>query len=329
MNQFSVVLATRNRPQLFARALSSVLAQTFENIQIIVVNDGSDEEHVACYDSAIDAADRPIQSWHLARRPNGHGQSYSINVGVSQANGEYVCFLDDDDVWTDQAYLARINTAILNSEASPELIFSNQTAYLGDQQKRGPIWLDDLASKLSRSGRSVQANGHLCVSVIDLLGSGGFCHLNTMVVRRSLYNSVNGMDEGLRWECDHDLFLRLIDKAKWMELSPMVVSRHNIPDPASASSMTTSLSDIQRRLYQLRVFDKACLFASHPAIRIHGRQQKGYVLKRIAETLAARQDYSSASFYACEALSVKPTLKWTIYTGTLLLRSLVGRQGAG
>jgi hypothetical protein len=109
-----------------------------------------------------------------------------------------------------------------------------------------------------------------------------------------------------------------------MELSPKVVSRHNIPDPHSDTSMTTSLNEIQRRLYQLRVFDKACLFASHYSIRRYGRQQKGYALKRIAEALAAQRDYSSASFYACEALTVKPTLKWTFYSGVLLLKSLFG-----
>jgi hypothetical protein len=227
-------------------------------------------------------------------------------------------------MWTDDEYLARISAAIASSNTSPDIIFSNQTAYVGDQKKLGPIWLDDLAYQLQASGRRVQSNGHFPVSIADLLRSGGFCHLNTMIVRRTLYDSVNGMDEGLRWECDHDLFLRLIDRAKSMELSPRVVSRHNIPDPHSDTSMTTSLNEIQRRLYQLRVFDKACLFASHSSIRRYGRQQKGYALKRIAEELAAQRDYSSASFYACEALTVKPTLKWTFYSGLLLLKSLLG-----
>ena len=166
-------------------------------------------------------------------------------------------------------------------------MFSNQVAFFGDRQKEGPIWLEGLAARLGSAGRRPDGDRLYSVSVEDLVGAGGFCHLNTMIVRRALYDAVGGMDEGIRWECDHDLFLRLIDKAAVMLLSPAVVSRHNIPDPAKAASMTTSLSEVQRRLFQLRVFEKASLFAVHPAIRAHGRQYQGYTLKRIAEALAA------------------------------------------
>ena len=50
------------------------------------------------------------------------------------------------------------------------------------------------------------------------------------------------MDETIRWGCDHDLYLRLIDRAIVMSFMPVVVSRHNIPDPAKKSSMTTGLT---------------------------------------------------------------------------------------
>ena len=98
---FSVILATRDRPGLFSEALDSVLAQTHPAVEIIVVNDGSKPECLADYQpiwaAAAAARGAQFQAHSLVHRPKGHGQSYSINYGVAQARGDYVCFLDDDD----------------------------------------------------------------------------------------------------------------------------------------------------------------------------------------------------------------------------------------
>lgn len=315
---FSVILATRNRPSLFGRALESVVAQTCKAIEIIVVNDGSDEEHIAQYQAIIDTATRPIEVRRLVERSNGHGQSYAVNVGAAVAQGEYLCFLDDDDLWTDCNYLLRIQDSIARREDSPDLIFSCQEAFLNDRRQQGPIWLEGLAARLAAS-RSPDEWGLYRVNVDELVSAVGFCHMNTMIVRRRLFDTVRGMDEGIRWECDHDLFLRLIDRAEVMLLSPVCVARHNIPDPAGAASMTTSLSEIERRLFQLRVFDKAALFAERPEIRAHGRRYKGYMLKRIVESLGNQREYKAAAFYAREALGAAPTLKWAAYCCYLML----------
>ena len=324
MPLFSVIIATRNRPALFEQALASVTGQSCASIEIIAVNDGSDEVHLAEYRRLIERAARPVQFHSLVRRPNGHGQSYALNFGVAQATGDYVCFLDDDDSWTDDSYLARIAAKLAGRDTQSDLVFSNQAAFLGDRQMDGPIWLEGLAPELERMGRRPDSDGLYSASVEDLVDARGFCHLNTMIVRRTLYDAVGGMDEGIRWECDHDLFLRLIDKAGVMLLSPAVISRHNIPDPAKAASMTTSLNEVQRRLFQLRVFEKASLFAAHPAIRAHGRQYQGYTLKRIAEALVVAGDRRSAAYYARIALAAAPTVKWVGYSSLLAAALLFG-----
>src|SRR6185312_5085635 len=110
MREFSVIIATRNRPALFAVALRSILRQSCKGIEIIVVNDGSDEVHLPEYRRLVEAAGRLVQFHSLVPRPNGHGQSYALNFGVAQATGNYICFLDDDDCWTDDDYLDRTAT---------------------------------------------------------------------------------------------------------------------------------------------------------------------------------------------------------------------------
>ncbi|AOU98516.1 hypothetical protein BI364_11625 [Acidihalobacter yilgarnensis] len=248
-----------------------------------------------------------------------------MNFGASKAANPYICFLDDDDSWTDDGYLARAEKAITNRFPSPDLVFSNQSAFFHDRKKDGPIWLEGLAEKLENAGRSLDADGLYKIDADDLTRYGRFCHLNTMIVRRALYESVGGMDEGIRWECDHDLYLRLIDVAQSMWLSPVIVSRHNIPDPAAASSMTTMLNETQRRLYQLSVFNKASLYAERPAIRAYGRRHLGYTLKRIASTLAQAGDYRTAAFYAWQAMGALPTVKWFVYANYLTIRSMGGK----
>lgn len=320
---FSVIMATRNRPAKFRFAVDSVLAQSFRDIEIIVVNDGSEDECQAQYSAILNAINGiPIQVVSLVQRPNGHGQSFAINSGVGKAKAPYICFLDDDDYWTDPHHLERAADVISSSPV--DLYMANQAAYKGADPQSGPIWLEDLGPLLEHLGRRPGRNGSYTVSVEDLLQSRSFCHLNTLIVRRTLYEDIGGMEETIRWECDHDLYLRLIDRATVMNFMPIIVSRHNIPDPAK-KCMTTGPTD--RHLSQLAVFSRAQYLARHPMIRAYAQERTAYTLKQIAESLAGVGRYVDAAFYAREALRADPTLKWTGYTAWLTLRALLKRSG--
>ncbi len=322
---FSVVMPTRDRPTLFAQALASVLAQSLRDIEIIVVNDGSASEHQLAYDVVLrQAAGVSIRTVTLLPRLNGHGQSYAINVGAASATRPYLCFLDDDDCWTDSGHLERVQALIEADQKAPDLVMTNQSAFLKGERKSGPIWVEDLPDILTRAGKAPDRLGAYTVTVDDLLQSHGFCHLNTLIVRRSIYQKIGGMDETIRWECDRDLYLRLIDQAQLMRYLPVTIGRHNIPDPAGTANMTTAISELERRLFQIRVLDRAALFAHHPGIRAHGRRHKAYAVKKVAETLAASGRRPEAVWYALQALGAKPGFKWAGYTTWLWLRAETG-----
>jgi len=321
---FSVIIATRNRPALFSQALESVLAQSCSDAEIIVVNDGSATEHLPEYTSILGAVGSScVRSFDLIPRPEGHGGSYARNFGAAEANAPYLCFLDDDDFWIDQNHLGRAQAIIADHPTAPvDLYMTNQAAFLYNEQQPGPIWIEDLPTILASFNNRPDYHCAHTVTVDDLLKSQGFCHLNTLIVRRALYKEIGGMDQSIRWEEDRDLYLRLIDRAIVMKYAPFTVAQHNIPDPAEATSITTILSEMERYLFQLTVFRHAQYLCRHPAIRLHARRHTAYTLKRIAVSLAIAGRHAEAAHYAREALRTGPTAKWAAYTAWLTLRAL-------
>ncbi|MGA2834477.1 MAG: glycosyltransferase [Terracidiphilus sp.] len=89
----SAVIPTRNRPLLVLRAVQSALRQTYANLEVIVVIDGSDPATVASLGSIADPRLRIV-----ALQENVRG-SEARNIGVRNARGEWIAFLDDDDEW--------------------------------------------------------------------------------------------------------------------------------------------------------------------------------------------------------------------------------------
>lgn len=87
----SVVIPTRDRPQLVLRAVHSVLRQTLPSLELLVVQDGEDAETFSALQTVAD----PRLRVHVA--PRGYGPGAVRNAGVAQARAEWIAFLDDDD----------------------------------------------------------------------------------------------------------------------------------------------------------------------------------------------------------------------------------------
>jgi len=325
---FSVILATRDRPGLFAEALQSVMAQDFPDFEVIVVNDGSTEGNCAEYRPTWDQASQSIgprfSVLDLIRRPKGHGPAYSHNHGLAHAKGEYICFLDDDDKWTDPGHLSRAAQAISHSAATgkqADLYMTNQHAWINEKKLTETVWLEGLEDELKSRGKTVNRDGCYEVEVTDLIATSGFCHMNCLIVRRNLLTQIGGMDESIRWEQDRDIYLRLIDHSRCILHHPAVVAYHRVPDPGKTVNATTALGKIEKLLLQTRVLDKAAIFAKHPLIRAYARQHKAFALKKIAQELAEKQDWTAARYYAAQAFGASPGLKWLGFTIYTLLRS--------
>lgn len=103
--EVSVVIPTLRRSQLLVRALNSVLTQSYHQLEIIVVVDGPDEETVAMLDAIADPRVRYFVN------PRSLTAAGARNFGVSQAHGEWIAFLDDDDEWLPQKLQRQMEVA--------------------------------------------------------------------------------------------------------------------------------------------------------------------------------------------------------------------------
>ncbi len=317
---FSVIIPTRDRPDIFDVALDSVMSQTCADIEIIVIDDGSHPTARAQLDLLKDRHSERVDWIHLHRRVRGHGHPFARNQAVSQSAGRYICTLDDDDLWIDGTYLARAKRVIEGAAHEVDIYFSNQVALYIDGRQSRSIWLGDLGEILQKSGQKPDADGVYSVTIGDLLATEGFSHLNNMIVRREIYDAVGGMDESLRYEPDRDLYLRIIDRANNIKFDPTFVSHHNVPDQTKNKNVSTSVSSLEKILYQLYSLHKITLSCENSGIKEFCKKHIAYSQKKIAEELATQRRYQDAAFYARQAFGVGPTFKWGFYTLWLMLR---------
>lgn len=324
---FSVVIPTRNRPHLVARALHSVLAQTITDMEVIVVDDGSDEKARGELLALLENKSG-VRLLQLPARPHGHGPAFVRNVGAEAATGRYLCFLDDDDLWIDPHHLRRARSAIQQARTPIDLYFTHQQAvYSSGKPNPNPLWLSGLET-LSEGPED--AEGNRKVSVSELLRAPGFAHLNCSIYRRQLYDAIDGMDEAQRYENDRDIYFRAIDAATHIVFNPAVVAQHHIPDASKRDNVSTAVHLLEKKIYQLRLCDKAILQSRTPALRRHARRAKGYTLKAIADQLIASGQHRDAVYYMREALLVSFSFGWLAYTlYVALLPDRSAPNGAG
>lgn len=127
--RFSIIIPVYNVEPYLAECVNSVLQQDCENFEIIMVDDGStDKSGVICDEFA--EKNKKIRVIH---KKNG-GLSDARNVGLNEANGEYVIFLDSDDYWINTSFLTSVEQEIIKSQ--PDIvIYGYQKKYCGRKNK--------------------------------------------------------------------------------------------------------------------------------------------------------------------------------------------------
>jgi len=175
----SVVIPTHNRPDMLREAIGSVRAQTVTDYEIIVVCNGSSPQDLAKYAAIPDIA--PIVT-------DRKGIGSALNIGIQAARGEWVAFLDDDDLWEPNKLEIQLQVA---RSANADVVFCDTINFGSGHKMTAPL----------RPPPSLSTR-----EAFLLANYGGGC--SATIVRRSALLAVGGFDEG-QVSPDWDLWMRL------------------------------------------------------------------------------------------------------------------------
>ena len=188
MTKVSVIIPLFNKEQFIEQTLQSVLNQSYKNIDCIIVDDGSTDNGKQITQKFID---RNNLSWKLISQHNA-GQTKARNHGIRLSGGDYLAFLDSDDLWAPTKIQSQVDAMIKNPGCvlvlSAYAIFGGRTSRL----------------RVVRHKRSKRMNSRW----LDMRGFGGGLE-SLGLVRRSAIDEIGLFDEELSTSSGLDLSLRL------------------------------------------------------------------------------------------------------------------------
>jgi len=222
MPRVSVIIPTHNRPELLRQTLISVSSQTFPDIEIVVVDDGSPDPGAV---KNVCAQFRGMQFY----RQEKEGRSAARNLGVAASSGELIAFIDDDDLW-DADKLQR-QVEILQKNAQVDLVHCPVRIIDAAGRETGQTIAADHSNW--RSGRVFSHAVRQCIvkSPAPLL-------------RRRAFEMSGGFDVALDHGEDWDLWARIAYRHAFAFI-PEPLASHRIHQ-GTTTDYSDSLSTIRR-----------------------------------------------------------------------------------
>lgn len=191
MDLISIIIPSYNRSGIVKRAVESCLAQTYGDIEIIVVDDGSTDDT----EKTIKAFKSPKIVY--LRHPENQGVAAARNTGIRNAKGRYVAFLDSDDEFVPEK-LAAQKECFESLDPRPALIYTDIVL-----EERGKTRLE-----ISED----EPSGYLKASEKHFPTNNAITGPPTWMVDRICLESVGGFDENLKIYEDRDFFIRVAAK---------------------------------------------------------------------------------------------------------------------
>lgn len=201
----SVIVPVHDRPDYLPEAVGSLVATGYPGLEILVVDDGSDSQTASCL--------RELERAHpgvlrIVRHPDGgnHGPGASRNLGVRVANGEYVGFLDSDDVALPARFAEAV--AILDGDPTADAV--------GERYLKGD------------GGAGSEPVGDRAGLRKTLLGPGVRWHTDSILIRRRVFLELGGFSESLRTSEDWVLWIKLGLAARLVDGGPRPVAVYRL-----------------------------------------------------------------------------------------------------
>lgn len=197
MPEVSAVIPAYNAARYLGEAIDSALAQTFRDLEIIVIDDGSTDDTarvVARYGGSVRSISQP-----------NRGVSSARNRGIEESRGRYVAFLDADDVWMP----AKLQRQLEALRENPQ----TRACYSAH------LWVDDRLAPL-RENRGPRRG----TALEDLLRTGNVVGSpSSVIVERSIFSEVGGFSDAFSLCADWEMWVRIAARTEFAYINEPLV----------------------------------------------------------------------------------------------------------
>ena len=211
----SVITPTYNRARFLPAAVASVLSQTFGDFELIIVDDGSEDNTPDVLKPFF--ADRRVRYVYQENQ----GQSHARNLALKQATGDFIAFLDSDDVWARDKLEKQLAVFRANSEVD---IVHGDEAIINEQGS--VVSLQNMRRYSGRITRYLLADNSVSIT--------------TALVRRRCFDEMGGFDTSVGVADDYELWLRFSARYCY-QYEPGIVASYRV--------MADQISSDKRRRY--------------------------------------------------------------------------------
>jgi glycosyltransferase involved in cell wall biosynthesis len=283
---FSIVVPIYNEEKYIREAIDSILSQTETDWEAILVDDGSTDSTPGILDEYA-KKDKRVRVFH---KPNG-GQSTAINKGVSEARGDWLCWLSGDDYFHPQKL--ELNRQWIQKYSDVDFFFSGHWLILsnGEKIEYNLDWL------------SLEFSDYHLISLFRC----NFVMGISICIRRETWLRTGEFDENLRYAHDLDMWLRLILIARTKYLPDRTCTMRYHPGQETARFPLAPLFDSAKSLIFL--LNKHSFTEFFPGIDLIDRHKAVDILIRSLDFVASEPN---SNFYALgyHPLLLLRTLEW-------------------
>lgn len=219
----SVIIPVFNRVGVVGRALESVVAQTFQDYEIIVVDDASNDG------SADFVHSLGIGTVRLIRNSENRGAAAARNAGIAAAAGHFIAFLDSDDTWEPEKLALQVATL---EHASPNFLACGTDFYLWHDGRRTPVRTGFTPARFRK----------------DILFGCAISPGSTLMVAREAFEKVGRFNEALRRLEDWDWLLRYVEHGDMLFVPQPLAHVH----PAAIDPARIDPDPVLQAIYAIR-----------------------------------------------------------------------------
>jgi glycosyltransferase involved in cell wall biosynthesis len=279
MSTISVVIPAYNAERTILETVKSVQEQTFQDFELIIINDGSNDRTLNLLDIVEDSRLKVFSY------KNG-GLSVARNRGISRATGDYIAFLDADDLWTPD----KLELQLQALQQNPKAGLAYSWTYFMDEQKQ-TVHLD----------RPLYFEGNVHA---DLLVWNFLAHGSNPLIRKEVIDSVGNFNPDVSGAADWDYWLRIAERWEFAAVhKPQIFYR------LSSTSMSSKVEFMEQ--CQLDVLEQAFERADNKLKSLKKKSKANvYIysaqlyITRAANSDGIRKTFEKLYMAACLNLSV-------------------------